>query len=133
MFRNIRDAWRDYRMIHTIASRVAGLALLAFCCMCFWMIFQEAEPTTVALALLTFMGACGIFLTAGQRGLEAWTHRNDGATGYQQNQSYQPNSFPPSGASATDADAGDPPVNPASQDAADDAAADKSEGSGRTE
>ena len=117
-FRDLKDAWSEYRLIHTIASRVAGLSLLTFCCFCFWMIFQHAEPTTVSIALLTFMAFCGVFLIGGQKAAEAWTHRND----QQQQQSYQP-AYQQNNTSGSQATA----------DAADDAEGDKSDSNSRAE
>ncbi len=105
--------WRSYNFVHTVSSRVAGLSLITFCCVCFWLIFRNAEPTAVALALLAFISACGMYLNAGQQGLDAWTRRSDGSS------SYQSNSTSSYTASATTTSDGDPPVNPASQDADD--------------
>jgi len=72
---DLREAWRGYRLVHTISSRLAGYGLIVFCCLCFWLIFERAEPTTIALALLAFISACGMFLNAGQKGLDSWTRR----------------------------------------------------------
>lgn len=77
IFQDLGDAWREYRLIHTVSSRVAGLAVLVFCCWCFYLVFQRAEPTAVTLSLLTFIGFIGVYLTGGQRAAETFARRRD--------------------------------------------------------
>jgi hypothetical protein len=105
-FTNIRDAMRIYGFVHTVTSRTAGLGGFAFFCLCFWLIYQRADPTAISLALLGICGFIVVYLNGGEPLARTFAHRNE--TTYQQTTTT---------ATSTPLPVGDPViVNPASLD-----------------
>lgn len=104
--RDLQTAWRQYRLIHTISSRIAGLSMIWFFGLCFWTVFQRAEPTSISLAILAFMAFCGVFLLGGQKAAETWVSRR-GESRFRSS-------------TANECPTGDQPAYPASHDAEDD-------------
>lgn len=110
LFRDIQNTWRDYRFIHTVISRTAGLAAMVFFCWCFYAIFRKAEPTSVTLALLGVIGFIAVLLTGGQKAAETFAHRD---------QTGSPASFTTTTTTTkTDDDDEPDPVNPRAPDEA---------------
>jgi hypothetical protein len=108
-FRNRFRDWREWQMFHDAFTKIAGLCLLVFLSLCFWNIYQRAEPTTISMALLAFMTATGMLFNGGRLALNSWLHRQ-GETNFQQTTTTTALTTTPPIVDV------DPPVNPASLD-----------------
>lgn len=64
--------WQSWQFFHDAFTKVVGICILLFLSLCFWNVYQRAEPTTISMTILAFMSATAMLFNGGRGVFESW-------------------------------------------------------------